>query len=42
MNAPTTMITNTRTRKAGTAVNLSLLLAGLGQVYCGDLGRGLA
>jgi len=29
------------TRKPSTAINLSLLLPGLGQVYCGALGRGL-
>lgn len=28
-------------RKPSTAINLSLFLPGLGQVYCGALGRGL-
>ncbi len=36
------METITNSRKAGTAVNLSLLLAGLGHIYCGDLRKGLA
>jgi signal peptidase I len=31
-----------RKRKPWAAANLSLLLAGLGQVYCGDIRRGLA
>jgi len=30
-----------RKRKPSTALNLSLFLAGLGQIYCGDLRRGL-
>ena len=35
------METNIKERKAGTAVNLSLVVPGLGQIYCGDLCLGL-
>lgn len=36
-----TQLGPTKKRKPSTAMNLSLFLPGLGQIYCGDLARGL-